>query len=253
MQRIILLILVTLLALSFGIVFSCSTCNPAAGGGDDDYDGYDGYDGYDDDDDDDTVADDDTTDDDTIDDDTADDDTGQTPVNCALEGVASASSVSHSKPQNTPDKANDGNYLSWWENTTQTWYPEALYQPQWLAVRMPETSWIGEIGVYWGRGSGDQYEYGTVFEVYVNTEEDPEVMPHEVPVEDLGQYGYELVTMVNQPADENIESNIFDLTDDPVLGRWVFLFLWESNSPGLIPPAYSFEVAELEVFCSTAK
>ena len=54
MQRIILLILVTLLAFSFGIVFSCSTCNPSAGGGDDDYDGYDG------DDNDDTAADDDS-------------------------------------------------------------------------------------------------------------------------------------------------------------------------------------------------
>jgi len=72
MRKLILLFVIALLAFSFSVVISCTTCNPGAGGGgDDDYDGYDGYDGYDDDtyyDDDDTYYDDDNT--------SADDDSG---------------------------------------------------------------------------------------------------------------------------------------------------------------------------------
>ncbi len=170
------------------------------------------------------------------------------PPNYAESGTASASSVSYTKPENTPDKAIDGNYLSWWENTTQTWHPEALYQPQWLAVKMAKDYWIETVNVFWGRDLLGKYEYGTLFDVYVNTEDEPEVMPHEVDPSELGEYGYVQVGHVVQDTDEDIQNNLFDLTDDPRQCRWVFLALWESNAPSPLTTAYSFEVAELEIY-----
>ncbi|NLH47846.1 MAG: discoidin domain-containing protein [Myxococcales bacterium] len=177
----------------------------------------------------------------------------QRTINHSLAGEPSASSVSHSKPGNTPAKGLDGSYFSWWENTTQPWFDEALYDPQWYAVKLKRKFYLTEIAVYWGQDIVNVFEYATKYEVYINNNEDIEVMPHEVPAEDLADYGYELVEQVQQADDQNIENNIFDLSDDPVQARWIFLVLHESNQLGILPgpdgqTLYSYEVAELETF-----
>ena len=171
----------------------------------------------------------------------------QQTENYALDGYASASSISHSKPESTPDKAKDNNYLTWWENTTQPWYEEAKYNPQWLGIQMTNLYWITKLDIYWGRDNVGKYEYATNFDVCINTLENPTKLPHEIPVENYPDYGYIIITNIQQPAGESITQNTVDLSTNPVQARWVFLLLHTSNQPGLAG-TYSYEVAELEIY-----
>ena len=169
--------------------------------------------------------------------------------NFSRTGVASASSVSTTRPTATPDKANDGDYNSFWEDTTN-WLErpeESRRDPQWLAVKMDA------IDIFWGRDPAGKYEYATNFEVYIHLADQPDVMPHEIPASELAQHGYVLVQHFEQDAGKIIAENEFDLSAKPLQARWVFLLLHESNVPGTIPDPqgfahYSFEVAELETY-----
>ena len=170
--------------------------------------------------------------------------------NYSLSSTVEVSSTSSTKPNNTADKAIDGNYLTWWENTTNPINEGADYQPQWIGVKMQQEYWINRVEIHWGRDalSGD-YEYGTKFDVYLNTNDNVAKMPHELGVEDPADYGYVLLETVEQAADLDIQNNSIDLEDAPVEGRWVFLFLHESNRPNAVfTGKYSFEVAELEAY-----
>jgi hypothetical protein len=178
-------------------------------------------------------------------------------VNFSLAGVASASSVSHSEPADTPDKAIDNNYLTWWRNTTQSIYPEACYVPQWLAVKLQDVYWLTEIDVYWGRDSGLNYEYGTLFDVYVNGLLDPAMPPQNQTAPAASWWtenGYTLVKHVQQATGQNLEKNTFDLQSSPVQARWILLALYQSNQPGLIWTCsgnrglFTFGVAELQSY-----
>jgi len=173
--------------------------------------------------------------------------------NLALTSAPTASSTSHSKPENTPNKAIDGKKFTWWENTTQPWFPEANYPMQWLSLELDKEYYLDLINLFWGKDTVGKFEYATKGAVYVNDLAEIEKLPHEVSPAQLADYGYVKVANINQDPDADIESNTFDLSAEPQIARWVFLVLSESNQPGVLPgdqgqTLYSYEVAELEVY-----
>jgi len=175
----------------------------------------------------------------------------QAATNLALAGEATASSLSHQYPADTADKANDGLYTTWWRDTIQPWYADALYVPQWIMIKLEQAYYITEINVYWGEDLAPSYEYATVYDVYLNNEETIAELPNEVASGDWEKYGYQLVQHVEQPASQNTEYNHFDISSAPVQSRWLILALYESNSVGFWTgpnnqTLYNFEVAELE-------
>lgn len=157
--------------------------------------------------------------------------------NVSFTGTPYAASVSHSDPTATEDKAIDGNYNTYWANTTQTIiHPEADRIPQWYAVKFQNLEIINRLDIYWSLES-----YGTDFDIYTSQVEEPSFWPHEQ------GWGGEFTLLVDQENGLGFDGhNSYDLADSSVETRWIMLVLNKSRNQNLI--RYKFEIIELEAY-----
>jgi hypothetical protein len=158
--------------------------------------------------------------------------------NVCLTGTATASSVSHSEPDRVPDQAIDGLYTSYWSNTSQPWYTEALRSPQWFRVQFSQLETINRMDLYWEENS-----YATKFEIHVSDSQEQPTPPHE---NKNWRDDYTLVAIQTNPDVGFNGHNHFDLSDSPVEARWIVVALLESVDVNVL--LYKYKLQELEAY-----
>ena len=158
--------------------------------------------------------------------------------NACLNGQADAASVSYSEPNDTPDKAIDGNRNTYWANTSQPWQTESLRTPQWFRVELQQLETINRIDTYW-----TDEAYATEYEIYISTAEEEPVKPHN---DENWADEYTLIASQTNPTSGFNQHNDFDLSDDPVEARWILVVLYESIKKNVF--LYKYELQELEAY-----
>jgi Bacterial Ig domain/F5/8 type C domain len=156
--------------------------------------------------------------------------------NVALLGSADAASTSHSETFATPEKGIDGNKDTYWANTTQAWYAEALRSPQWYGVKLLATETINQVDIWWAEDG-----YGIKFDVYYSTLDEP-TRPHDNGWKD----DYTLIAEEVNPSSGFSLHNEYDLSAALVDVRWVMLTLHESSNKNIL--LYKFQIVELEIY-----
>ena len=147
------------------------------------------------------------------------------PSNESLDKAATASSISSGSPENTPDKAVDGDLGTQWDSSKGT------SNPQWLKIYLDDFIQVEQIKIVW---SGTENAYADKYEIRINPNQYSDTPPTAddwvpVYVENNGQGGIET----------------FDLPT-PFGGWWIALYLKHSVS-GF--PLYSeYEVVEFEAW-----
>ncbi len=158
--------------------------------------------------------------------------------NVCLTSTATASSVSHSESDRVPGQAIDGNYSSYWANTSQPWYAEALRKPQWYRVALADLESINRIDIYWEDDS-----YATEYELYYSDSETEPIEPHK---DDDWRDDYTLIAAQSNPDVGYGGHDQFDLSAEPVQARWLLMALFEGSNINVL--LYKYKMQEFEAY-----
>ncbi|MDP8255908.1 MAG: discoidin domain-containing protein [Candidatus Alcyoniella australis] len=147
------------------------------------------------------------------------------PTNQAFEKAATSSSTSSGSPQNSPDKAVDGDAGTRWDSS------ENHLNPQWLKVYLDDYIQIEQLKIVW---NSDERAFADEYEIRVN----PDRYAATEPVEDDWVTVY--VETNGQGGTEE-----FDLPT-PFGGWWVAILLQHSDSA--FPLYNEYEIIEFEAW-----
>lgn len=147
----------------------------------------------------------------------------QEATNAALNKTAYSASISSTEcPDCTPDKANDGNLTTHWENSANFLYEPAHISPQWWMVNLGGEYYIKTINLKW-----DGSSYAKKFEIWYSLLDNP-IEPHNepglLPGQDFLYWEIAYSTSYNNDVEVTIDGKY-------LLTRWIAIVLYESNDP----------------------
>ena len=129
-----------------------------------------------------------------------------------------------------PANAVDENLTSYWENSVSDEEGDGWFkQPQWLMIDMEKNHYISGSKVTWASA------YGKVFKLYYTDRMDP---PN--PDESLTDW-------VEYGSEDDGRGDEQQFPAGNVLGRWVALLLYESNTQDPTTDAYRYQIKEFRV------
>lgn len=157
------------------------------------------------------------------------------PTNVALYKIAYAASVSTTEcPDCTPDRANDGELTTHWENSANGLNQDSKISPQWWMVNLGTEYYIKSINLKW---NGDAY--AKKFEIWYSLLSSP-LEPHKEP----GLEGYEF-TYWEPSYSENYGEVEQTIDGKYLLTRWIAIVLYESTNINPLFHLYKYRLIEL--------